>query len=384
MNTYSPSLPTVRRDEARSTLPSIDSSSTENGGAGMIADRSLWKRRVVSPAAARASFNAPATWRLWLVVVWTTLLLQAGASLPVILGGVGLVLTWEYLKRIASSYSLAALPVERPQRRRRRADFAAALMLQAAFAIQILLSLDLLVSKTTVRTPVLMLSATAVGAWMSYSMLRTWWRPTYAVGGAIAGVGALTAGLFLAGERLPPQGIAGDAWLIWLTRLALIFTTAYGLEQSLTPAQRRRSPWSGLARNFFETPTFLLLVSLIVRPPASLRTYDATTLTLWILSAAAVATALGLVAVRLPFLIAQDARQIRRAAGAENLSIGDLPTGWLIAVAMTPALATISFAGWYAWSVLWALGAAAVLIDSLGRILRRSTSIQRQAPPIEV
>jgi uncharacterized membrane protein len=374
-----------RPDPSPMALPTTDAPQRPlpaGGGRRVNALRSYWRSRVASASAARRSVDAPATWRLWIAALWVVVSLQISAYAPLLFGSLGFFLTWERLKQTATSYASPA--VERSARRRRRVEFASLLTMQGAFAVLSLASLDSLVRTTAHRTPALMLSATAMGAWIFYGMLRTWWRPTYALGGAFAGVGGIVAGLLLAGDAWTGPTMGRLAWLAWIVRLSLIFSAGFVLVEALRPVDERRSPWVGMAQNYFETPVFVLLVGLMVRPPASLGDADGGTLSLWILSAAAVTIAVALAAPRVLFPAALDWRRIRRATAQGELSLRALPDGWLVAACLSPALVAVSLTGWTAWCILWAFGVGSALIAAMDPFVGKRTSVERKSAMLHV
>jgi MFS family permease len=259
--------------------------------------------------------------------------------LTAVIGLLGLLASWEFAGRVASSYlDIHDDRLAQDRVLRTLAFFAALAVSLAYFIVALRLTAESFPDRETFPIA-LVFAATLIGIWLVFRMVRQGWRTSFATFGllAITGVGAfVVVDNFSAPE---PSSIGMS-----LLRLLAVWLIAAGF--LLTQSRWSTGLWRRAA---WLVPVQVLSLAYVLRPPGSLNgAWDAG---LWWMAMGIFgvlsATMLGLGVLGLW----KDAVQLRRLVFSADASRPSLPTPSLIAALFLPAIAMAPLSGWMQWSL---------------------------------
>lgn len=286
-------------------------------------------------------------WLLWVLALVVSFSLGVSTWLVAVIGLVGLLAAWESAGRVASSYHEVHDDRLRRDVVRRALAFLAALAASLAYFILALrLTAESFPDKDTFPFA-LILSATAIGAWMVFRLVRQGWRTMFAACGllAIAGAGAFVVVDNFSAPEPSSMGMS-------LLRLLAVWLIASGI--LLTQSRWSSGLWRRAA---WLVPIQVLSLAYVLRPPGSLESaWDAG---LWwaavgILGVlAAIMLGLGVLGLR------RDVVKVRSLYFSVVPQSGWLPAPSLIAVLFLPAVAMAPLSGWMQWCLTTAFSTLA-------------------------
>lgn len=261
-----------------------------------------------------------------------------------------------------------------PPAKRRFADFVAGLLVLGALAIHGIFSLDAALGEAPSRIPLIILAATVAGIAFAFGMVSMWWQFSYAVATSVWLLVAGSLAVWFSADPVPRSFSLLDGWGQNIARWILVFLVAEWLEWLAGP---RRKVTLVEREVGLLTPAFGIGLALLSRPPGALDLLPPNQVTIWVVVAVVLATAMAVLLGLGHYRAARDVAWLTSFLRDGRQRSTPASAGLFTAFAFTPAIALAPVATWPAWTCVLVMGVLAVLLKSkpaLRTFPRSSTS----------
>ena len=314
-------------------------------------------------------------WRLTAVTLVAAILAQLGPMAVTAAGLVGLLLVWEMVGRVASSYSEVGEPELRQNVQQRMLSFVAGLSTSISFLVLTIIAAGWSVAETDGALALLVVGSSILAGWLVLNLLRQGWRIAFAILGlaAVAVFGSWSVVM----SFKHPQAVLEPAIVVWVRLLALFGFVAV-MYLWANPIGQRTKWVSRLMNMAFIIPA-LTAWALWVNPPVGhFETFSEIPKFVWF-----VGIGVGVAVL----LILRMAQIIKPGVGVRRLTrvfrdrrtLNVVPISTTMTLGAFPSILLAASGSWMQWSIVTAFFVLTVLAKVT--LHRQMTPARRRKNP---